>query len=123
MTLAQPVHFETGEMARAILAAALAVTPLLANGSEPVKRLDEAAMVLSEIMATPDKGIPPDMLANAHCIVIVAGVETAAFVFGGKYGKGFVSCRKDSAVGWSAPGAVRIEGGSVAFRSADLKQI
>jgi lipid-binding SYLF domain-containing protein len=101
---------------RLILAATLAIAPLLAKDSEPVKRLDEAAVVFSEIMATPDKGIPEDLLGNAHCIVIVPALKTAAFVFGGKYGKGYVSCRKKSGVGWSAPGTVRIEGGSVGFQ-------
>jgi lipid-binding SYLF domain-containing protein len=99
-----------------ILAATLAIAPLLAQNSEPVKRLNEASAVLSEIMAAPDKGIPQDMLANAHCIVIVPGLKTAAFVVGGKYGKGYVSCRNKSGVGWSAPGTVRIEGGSVGFQ-------
>jgi len=101
---------------RQIILAALAVAPLLAKDNEPAKRLDEAAAVFSEIMATPDKGIPQDMLANAHCIVIVPGLKTAAFVFGGKFGKGYVSCRNKSGVGWSAPGTVRIEGGSVGFQ-------
>ena len=80
------------------------------------KRLDEAAAVFSEVMAAPDKGIPQDMLANAHCIVIVPSLKTAAFVVGGKYGKGYVSCRNKSGVGWSAPATVRIEGGSVGFQ-------
>jgi len=94
----------------------LAITPLLANDNETEKRLDEASAVFSEIMATPDKGIPQDMLANAHCIVIVPGLKTAAFLIGGKYGKGYLSCRNKNGVGWSAPGAVRIEGGSVGFQ-------
>jgi lipid-binding SYLF domain-containing protein len=97
-----------------ILAATLAITPLLAKDSESVKRLNEAAMVFSEIMATPDKGIPEDLLAGAHCVVIVPGLKTAAFLIGGKYGKGYVSCRRRG--GWSAPGTVRIEGGSVGFQ-------
>lgn len=103
---------------RMILLAALAMTPLLAKdkSNEPVKRLDEAASVFTEIMATPDKGIPEDMLANAHCIVIVPGMKTAAFLVGGKYGKGYLSCRNKSGSGWSAPGTVRIEGGSVGFQ-------
>jgi lipid-binding SYLF domain-containing protein len=101
---------------RLMIVAALAVAPLLAKDSEPVKRLNEAAAVFSEIMATPDKGIPQDMLANAHCIVIVPGLKTAAFIFGGKYGKGYLSCRNKSGTGWSAPGTVRIEGGSVGFQ-------
>ncbi|MGA2595820.1 MAG: lipid-binding SYLF domain-containing protein [Bryobacteraceae bacterium] len=101
---------------RMILVAALAMTPLLAKDNGTAKRLNEAADVFSEVMATPDKGIPQDMLSNAHCIVIVPGLKTAAFLVGGKYGKGFISCRSKSGVGWSAPGTVRIEGGSFGFQ-------
>jgi SH3 domain-containing YSC84-like protein 1 len=105
---------------RMILVAALAIGPLLAKelpkDNESAKRLDEASAVFSEIMATPDKGIPQEMLENAHCIVIVPALKSAAFVFGGKYGKGYISCRNKSGVGWSAPGTVRIEGGSAGFQ-------
>src|SRR5450631_1163519 len=101
---------------RVILLVTLAIAPLLAKGNDSVKRLNEAAAVFSEIMAAPDKGIPQDMLANAHCIVIVPSLKTAAFLVGGKYGKGYVSCRSKLGVGWSAPGTVRIEGGSVGFQ-------
>src|SRR4051794_5624520 len=99
-----------------LLVAALAVAPLLAVDKESVKRLEESAAVFSEVMAAPDKGIPQEMLENAHCIVIVPGLKTAAFVFGGKYGKGYLSCRNKGASGWSAPATVRIEGGSVGFQ-------
>jgi lipid-binding SYLF domain-containing protein len=99
-----------------ILAATLAMAPLLAKGNDSVKRLNEAAAVFSEVMAAPDKGIPQDLLANAHCIVIVPSLKTAAFLVGGKYGKGYLSCRSRTGVGWSAPGTVRIEGGSVGFQ-------
>jgi lipid-binding SYLF domain-containing protein len=88
----------------------------MAVDREPAKRLSEAAAVFSEIMATPDKGIPKEMLENAHCIVIVPGLKTAGFIVGGKYGKGYLSCRNKSGHGWSAPGTVRIEGGSVGFQ-------
>jgi lipid-binding SYLF domain-containing protein len=95
-----------------------------AAGSEPAKRLGEAATVLSEVMAAPDKGIPQDLLEKAHCIVIVPDLKTAAFGVGGKYGKGYLSCRNANGTGWSAPATVRIEGGSVGFQiggtSADL---
>jgi lipid-binding SYLF domain-containing protein len=103
---------------RMILLAALAIVPLVAKDkdNESAKRLNEAASVFSEIMATPDKGIPEDMLGNAHCIVIVPGMKSAAFLVGGKYGKGYVSCRRKNGPGWSAPGTVRIEGGSVGFQ-------
>ena len=99
-----------------VLVTALALTPLLALDKESTKRLDESATVLSEVMAAPDKGIPQDMLENAHCIVIVPSLKTAAFIVGGKYGKGYLSCRNKSGAGWSAPGTVRIEGGSVGFQ-------
>ena len=94
----------------------LAVAPMLADESEPAKRLGEAATVFSEIMDTPDKGIPQDLLEKAHCIVIVPGLKKGAFIVGAKYGKGYLSCRKQSGAGWSAPGTVRIEGGSVGFQ-------
>ena len=101
---------------RSILLTTLALAPLLAADREPAKRLNEAAEVFSEVMSAPDKGIPQELLENAHCIVIVPGLKTAAFIFGGKYGKGYLSCRNHNEAGWSAPGTVRIEGGSVGFQ-------
>ena len=98
------------------MATALTLTPLLAANDDPAEQLDEAAAVLSEIMATPDRGIPRDLLAKAHCIVIVPGFKTAAFIVGAKYGNGYLSCRNKSGAGWSAPGTVKIEGGSVGFQ-------
>ena len=84
-----------------------------ANGASD--RLDASAEVLTEIMGSPDKGIPQDLLDKSACIVIVPGLKKGAFIVGGKYGKGFVSCRKVGA-GWSAPAAVRVEGGSVGLQ-------
>src|SRR5467141_2083021 len=66
-------------------------------------------------MGTPDRSIPQDLLDKSHCIVIIPGLKKGAFIIGGKYGKGFISCRKPGA-GWSAPGTVRVEGGSVGFQ-------
>ena len=98
------------------MATSLALAPLMASDNDAAKRLDDAATVLSEIMATPDKGIPDELLEKAHCIVVVPDLKTAAFIAGGKYGKGYLSCRNASGAGWSAPGTVRIEGGSVGFQ-------
>ena len=97
---------------------ALTCSPIVgdAKEKEPVKRLEESAVVLSEIMDTPDKGIPQDLLDTAYCIVIVPGMKKGAFIVGAQYGKGFLSCRNRNGAGWSAPGAVRIEGGSVGFQ-------
>ena len=88
---------------------------MLAATKNP-ERLAEATSVLNEIMATPDKGIPQDLLDRANCVVVVPGLKKGAFIFGARYGKGYVSCRKKGAKGWSAPATVRVEGGSFGFQ-------
>jgi len=98
------------------LAPIITITPLMAKDNEPAQRLDAAAAVFAEVMGAPDKGIPQEMLEHAHCIVIVPELKTAAFVVGAKYGKGILSCRNKVGSGWSAPGTVRIEGGSFGFQ-------
>lgn len=79
-------------------------------------RLQTSAEVLTEIMSAPDKGIPRDLLEKSQCIVIVPGLKKGAFIVGAKYGKGFVSCRRHSGSGWSAPAGVIVEGGSFGFQ-------
>lgn len=94
-------------------AAALLSTSLVwCAEPDTTKRLSAAAEAFKEVMGTPDKSIPQELLARAQCIVIVPDLKKAAFIFGAKYGKGFVSCRKSGGVGWSAPGSIRVEGGS-----------
>jgi lipid-binding SYLF domain-containing protein len=100
-------------MKKLALIAFLLIAVLLPAEPTP-KRLNSAAGVLGEIMSTPDKGIPMDLMRHAQCIVIVPGVKQGAFGVGAKYGKGFFSCRKGA--DWSAPASVRIEGGSVGFQ-------
>lgn len=95
---------------------ATAVTSMAASKDDVGRRLKESATVLSEVMSASDKSIPQDLMDKAHCIVIVPGMKKGAFIVGGKYGKGFISCRRKGHDGWSAPGAVRIEGGSVGFQ-------
>jgi lipid-binding SYLF domain-containing protein len=85
---------------------------LLSAQSDASTRLGVATQTFKEVMGTPDKSIPQDLLNKAQCAVIVPGLKKGAFIFGAKYGRGFVSCRKKDGVGWSAPGGVRIEGGS-----------
>jgi lipid-binding SYLF domain-containing protein len=80
------------------------------------ERLDESAKVFSEIMATPDKGIPQDLLNRSECAIILPNLKKAAFVVGGEYGRGYALCRKQNGTGWGAPEAVRMEGGSVGFQ-------
>ena len=93
---------------------ALAASALAAETAQ--ERLADSARVFSDIMRTPDKGIPQDLLAKAQCVVIIPGMKKAAFVVGAEYGRGFAECRKEDGRGWGAPAAVRMEGGSVGFQ-------
>src|SRR6202795_3048676 len=100
------------------LFAALTITTtfLSAAESDAPARLQAATDVLKEVMGIPDKAIPQELLNKAQCIVIVPGLKKGAFIVGAKYGKGFLSCRHKSGAGWSAPGSVRVEGGSFGFQ-------
>lgn len=91
-----------------LLAAALLASA--AEESSVDKRLTASAAVMKELMGTPDRSIPRDLLARSQCIVVIPGLKKGAFVFGGKYGRGFAACRHGAS--WGAPAAVRIEGGS-----------
>ena len=77
---------------------------------DSVARLDSSVEVLHAIMATPDKGIPEEVLSNAKCILVVPNLIKGGFIFGGKHGRGVASCR--TAEGWSAPAFVSVGGGS-----------
>jgi lipid-binding SYLF domain-containing protein len=88
----------------------------LFGGESAATRLKTAGVVFTEIMGTPDKGIPQELLENSECIVIVPGMKKAAFIVGGNYGAGFMLCRHASGTGWSAPAGIKIEGGSVGFQ-------
>ena len=84
--------------------------------SKTTERLDDAASLFSEIMSTPDRAIPQDLLEKAPCIVLVPDLKKGAFVVGGKYGRGFAICRVPGGTGWGPPAAIRIEGGSIGFQ-------
>ena len=81
---------------------------------DSVARLDSSVEVLHAIMATPDKGIPEEVLGNAKCILVVPNMIKGGFIFGGKHGRGVATCR--TAEGWSAPAFVSIGGGSAGFQ-------
>jgi lipid-binding SYLF domain-containing protein len=89
---------------------------VLYGQADAMKRLEDAAVVFSEVMQTPDKAIPQELMDRAHCVVVVPGMKKGAFIVGAKYGKGFLSCRKKSGEGWTGPAAIRIEGGSFGFQ-------
>ena len=77
-------------------------------------RLKASHAVLKEVLATPDKGIPSDLLAKAECVLVYPSVKKAAFIVGASYGRGVMSCRGGQAFGgpWSAPAMFALEGGS-----------
>src|SRR5579864_4157465 len=79
-------------------------------------RLDASADTLIDMMRASDKGIPQDLMNKARCVVVVPGMKKAGFIFGAKYGRGFAACRRPDGSGWSAPAAMRVEGGSVGFQ-------
>lgn len=95
--------------------AATVIPAFSANGAA-TNRLNAAADTMNEIMAVPEKSIPQDLLNKSECVVVVPGLKKGAFIIGGKYGRGFVVCRKADRIGWGAPGAVRVEGGSFGFQ-------
>src|ERR1700690_2406934 len=94
------------------IAGTMGITAFAADRETKVDdRLDASADALTDIMRAADKGIPQDLLDKAHCVVVVPGMKKAGFIFGAKYGRGFATCRRTGGSGWSAPAAMRVEGG------------
>jgi lipid-binding SYLF domain-containing protein len=89
----------------------------LIAGSEVNDRVVRAAIVLKEIMQTPDKNIPQNLLDKSSCVAVIPGMKKGGFIFGGNYGKGLLSCRTNRGDGpWSAPSMFLLEGGSFGFQ-------
>ena len=95
------------------------------NRESSTDRLDSAGKVLNEIMATPDKGIPEEVLEHAKCVAVVPHMIKGGFVFGAENGRGVATCR--TAHGWSAPAFFAITGGSwglqIGLEGVDLVMI
>src|SRR5205814_3082068 len=106
-----------------VLASILSSNPGRADiSTSEARRIGEAATVLKEIHGVPDKDIPQELWNKAACVIVVPGLKKAAFVFGGEYGKGLMSCRRNGA--WSAPIFMQIGKGSwglqIGAQSIDL---
>jgi SH3 domain-containing YSC84-like protein 1 len=88
-----------------------------ANKDKDEDRLKDCGTVLKEILDIPDN-IPQDLLDKADCVVVYPSVLKAAFVVGGSYGRGAMTCRKgENFTGaWSAPTMMALEGGSFGFQ-------
>ena len=99
-----------------VVALAAMLVPSLLPATETERRLDAAADLLTDMMQSSDKGVPQDLLNRSQCVILVPGLKKGGFGFGGKYGRGFAMCRHAGGTGWTAPAAMRIEGGSVGFQ-------
>ncbi len=73
-------------------------------------------------MKAADKGVPQDLLNKARCVVVIPGMKKAGFIVGAQFGRGYAVCRKSGGMGWTAPAAVREEGGSVGFQIGGSEQ-
>ena len=98
------------------LSMAMAASSLtaFAQNQKLVDRLNAGKEVVTEIMSTPDKGIPSNILAGAVCVVVIPSYKKGAFIVGAQYGQGVATCRTPH--GWSAPVFVQLAGGSVGFQ-------
>ncbi len=95
----------------ATLCLSLIALTVVAADDKVEERLSNAGKVLGEIMATPDKGIPGDLLDKAACVAIIPSMKKAGFVVGGRYGRGAVACRRGKKE-WGAPVMISLSGGS-----------
>src|SRR5256884_8272361 len=105
-------------MISTLVALALAALPLsAAEDQKEADRLDNCGTVLKEILDIPDN-IPTDLLDKAECVIVIPSVLKAAFVIGGSYGKGAMTCRSGEHLTgpWSAPAMMRLEGGGIGFQ-------
>lgn len=93
-----------------VLAVSVTAQAQKKNIKDEIQQSEKAAQVFREIMNTPDKGIPQELLENAECIAVFPSVIKAGFIFGGRGGRGVASCRM--AAGWSAPAYFNLGGGS-----------
>jgi lipid-binding SYLF domain-containing protein len=81
-----------------------------ALSKDEVKRLNEAGTILMELRNTPEQGIPEELWNKAECVMVIPSMKKAAFVIGGEYGSGVMSCRSQGA--WSSPVFMQLTKGS-----------
>ncbi|HZS26791.1 MAG TPA: lipid-binding SYLF domain-containing protein, partial [Candidatus Angelobacter sp.] len=99
-------------MLRVVLFALLVTS--VAFSETAAGRVESAATVLNEIMATPDKGIPEEILGSAKCLAVVPSLLKGGFIVGAMHGRGVATCR--TASGWSAPAPLTTTGGSIGLQ-------
>jgi len=97
-----------------VLAVSLICSARPGDITDQTKQVNKASTVFREIMATPDKAIPRNLLDDAKCVAVFPDVIKAGFIVGGRGGRGVVSCRVGG--GWSAPVFLNLKGGSVGLQ-------
>jgi lipid-binding SYLF domain-containing protein len=99
------------------LAISLIAPPLVADDKKEQSRLENCGVVLQEIMDIPDD-IPQDLIDKTYCVIVYPSVLKGAFIFGGSYGRGAMTCRTGEKFNgpWSAPTMMALEGGSIGFQ-------
>jgi lipid-binding SYLF domain-containing protein len=108
----------TKRMLSTLMALVLLALPLLSAGDKKeTERLENCGMIIKEVMDIPDN-IPEDLIDKADCIIVFPSVLKAAFIVGGSYGRGAMTCRSgEHFTGpWSAPTMMALEGGSVGLQ-------
>jgi SH3 domain-containing YSC84-like protein 1 len=100
-----------------VVAFALIAPSLSADDKKENSRLENCGLVVQEIMDIPDD-IPQDLIDKADCVIVYPSVVKAAFIFGGSYGRGAMTCRTGEQFNgpWSAPTMMALEGGSFGFQ-------
>jgi SH3 domain-containing YSC84-like protein 1 len=104
-------------MMSSVLALAMALPLAAVDNKKEIERLENCGLVLKEILDIPDD-IPQDLLDKSECVIVYPSVLKAAFIVGGSYGRGAMTCRTgEHFTGpWSAPTMMALEGGSVGFQ-------
>ncbi|MBL0039704.1 MAG: lipid-binding SYLF domain-containing protein [Xanthomonadales bacterium] len=94
----------------------LLVAPWVMAGDKEDERAQNAARVLAEIMAVPDKRVPSHLIEKAEAIAVIPDVVKAGLVIGGRHGRGLISVRSPDGT-WSNPSFISITGGSIGFQA------
>jgi lipid-binding SYLF domain-containing protein len=104
-------------MISSVLALVLGLPLSAVDNKKETERLENCGLVLKEILDIPDD-IPQDLLDKSECVIVYPSVLKAAFVLGGSYGRGAMTCRTgEHFTGpWSAPTMMALEGGSIGFQ-------
>jgi lipid-binding SYLF domain-containing protein len=103
------------QVAALALCSTAAINAHAADVAKLDQRIEAAHEVLHELMATPDKGIPDNIATHATCVAVIPGFKKGAFLIGGEYGQGIVTCRTGH--GWSAPAFIKLTGASFGFQA------